>query len=190
MYAERAGYDSALWHPTCFVCSECEQGLVDLVYFWSNQKLLCGRHYCQTVWPRCSGCDEVRHRIAYHTILGYITYTAHLCESWPENDTYCLFCAPSADLLPVFSYSERWTDISSSSSLLLEVRTKPGNTLSALRHTHSLTQHSVHFKEVSALLRKGATESSKNMITVKIINTDCSWFPCCIAFKQKKQVKK
>nr|CBN80664.1 LIM and cysteine-rich domains protein 1 [Dicentrarchus labrax] len=60
VHAERAGYHSALWHPTCFVCSECGQGLVDLVYFWSDQKLLCGRHYCQTVWPRCSGCDELK----------------------------------------------------------------------------------------------------------------------------------
>uniref|UniRef100_A0A3P8U1G3 LIM and cysteine-rich domains 1 n=1 Tax=Amphiprion percula TaxID=161767 RepID=A0A3P8U1G3_AMPPE len=59
VYAERAGYHDALWHPTCFVCSECGQGLADLVYFWSNQKLLCGRHYCQTVWSRCSGCDEL-----------------------------------------------------------------------------------------------------------------------------------
>ncbi|KAM4612701.1 LIM and cysteine-rich domains protein 1 [Polymixia lowei] len=59
VYAERAGYHSALWHPACFLCSECDQGLADLVYFWSNQKLLCGRHYCQTAWPRCSGCDEL-----------------------------------------------------------------------------------------------------------------------------------
>uniref|UniRef100_A0A8D3CJJ2 LIM and cysteine-rich domains protein 1 n=1 Tax=Scophthalmus maximus TaxID=52904 RepID=A0A8D3CJJ2_SCOMX len=59
VFAERAGYRGALWHPTCFVCSECGQALVDLVYFWANQKLLCGRHYCQTVWPRCSGCDEL-----------------------------------------------------------------------------------------------------------------------------------
>ncbi|XP_078804097.1 LIM and cysteine-rich domains protein 1 isoform X2 [Oryzias latipes] len=60
VYAERAGYDCALWHPTCFRCSECNQSLVDLVYFWSCQKLLCGRHYCQSVWPRCSGCDELQ----------------------------------------------------------------------------------------------------------------------------------
>nr|XP_015814034.2 LIM and cysteine-rich domains protein 1 [Nothobranchius furzeri] len=59
VYAMHAGYHDALWHPMCFVCSECDQGLVDLVYFWSNQKLLCGRHYCQSVWPRCSGCDEL-----------------------------------------------------------------------------------------------------------------------------------
>lgn len=60
VYAERAGYHDNLWHPACFLCSECGQSLADLVYFWSNQKLLCGRHYCQSVRPRCSGCDEVR----------------------------------------------------------------------------------------------------------------------------------
>ncbi|KAK1875170.1 Testin [Dissostichus eleginoides] len=46
---------------------ECGQGLADLVYFWSNQKLLCGRHYCETVWPRCSGCDELIFSQSFHT---------------------------------------------------------------------------------------------------------------------------
>ncbi|KAM9408445.1 LIM and cysteine-rich domains protein 1 [Pholidichthys leucotaenia] len=59
VYAERAGYHGALWHPTCFTCAQCGTGLVDLVYFWSNQKLFCGRHYCEGVWPRCDGCDEL-----------------------------------------------------------------------------------------------------------------------------------
>ncbi|XP_034005811.1 LIM and cysteine-rich domains protein 1 [Trematomus bernacchii] len=67
VYAERAGYHDALWHPTCFVCAECGQGLADLVYFCSNQKLLCGRHYCETVWPRCSGCDELIFSQSFHT---------------------------------------------------------------------------------------------------------------------------
>lgn len=58
VYAERAGYDR-LWHPTCFVCAECGEMLVDLVYFWKKDNLLCGRHYCQSLRPRCSGCDEV-----------------------------------------------------------------------------------------------------------------------------------
>uniref|UniRef100_A0AAY5KTR1 LIM and cysteine-rich domains 1 n=1 Tax=Esox lucius TaxID=8010 RepID=A0AAY5KTR1_ESOLU len=59
VHAEWAGYDKQ-WHPTCFVCSECRETLVDLVYFWRQGELLCGRHYCQRVRPRCSGCDEVR----------------------------------------------------------------------------------------------------------------------------------
>ncbi|XP_036387147.1 LIM and cysteine-rich domains protein 1 isoform X1 [Megalops cyprinoides] len=58
VYAERAGYER-LWHPTCFVCAECGEALVDLVYFWKNGALLCGRHYCQSLRPRCAGCDEL-----------------------------------------------------------------------------------------------------------------------------------
>lgn len=58
VYAERAGYER-LWHPTCFVCAECGEALVDLVYFWRKETLLCGRHYCQSLKPRCPGCDEV-----------------------------------------------------------------------------------------------------------------------------------
>lgn len=58
VYAERAGYER-LWHPTCFVCVECNEALVDLVYFWRKDTLLCGRHYCQGLKPRCPGCDEV-----------------------------------------------------------------------------------------------------------------------------------
>ncbi|KAK6320819.1 hypothetical protein J4Q44_G00077950 [Coregonus suidteri] len=58
VYAEGAGYDKQ-WHPTCFVCSECGEALVDLVYFWKEGELLCGRHYCQRSRPRCAGCDEL-----------------------------------------------------------------------------------------------------------------------------------
>ncbi|XP_060926631.1 LIM and cysteine-rich domains protein 1 [Limanda limanda] len=82
VYAERAGYHGALWHPTCFVCSECGQGLVDLVYFWSNQKLLCGRHYCQSVWPRCSGCDELIFCQSLHKAKDGRTWHLHHCCCW------------------------------------------------------------------------------------------------------------
>lgn len=58
IYAERAGYDK-LWHPACFVCSSCHELLVDMIYFWKNGKLYCGRHYCDSEKPRCAGCDEV-----------------------------------------------------------------------------------------------------------------------------------
>lgn len=58
IYAERAGYDK-LWHPACFTCSTCGELLVDMIYFWKNGKLYCGRHYCDSEKPRCAGCDEV-----------------------------------------------------------------------------------------------------------------------------------
>lgn len=58
VYAERAGYDK-LWHPGCFVCYTCGELLVDMIYFWKNGNLYCGRHYCDSERPRCAGCDEV-----------------------------------------------------------------------------------------------------------------------------------
>ncbi|XP_014864189.1 PREDICTED: LIM and cysteine-rich domains protein 1 [Poecilia mexicana] len=89
VYAERAGYHDALWHPTCFVCSECGHGLADLVYFWSNQKLLCGRHYCESVWPRCCGCDEL--------IFCKSFITAEDGRTWHLQHYCCWKCGQSLD---------------------------------------------------------------------------------------------
>lgn len=63
VYADRAGY-AKQWHPACFVCAKCSEPLVDLIYFWKDGAPWCGRHYCESVRPRCSGCDEVRARAA------------------------------------------------------------------------------------------------------------------------------
>lgn len=59
VYSDRAGY-SKQWHPACFVCAKCSEPLVDLIYFWKDGAPWCGRHYCESLRPRCSGCDEVR----------------------------------------------------------------------------------------------------------------------------------
>ncbi|XP_052755714.1 protein espinas-like [Galleria mellonella] len=56
--AARAG-PSARWHPACFVCSTCQELLVDLVYFWKDGLLYCGRHHAEKLKPRCSACDEI-----------------------------------------------------------------------------------------------------------------------------------
>ncbi|KAG7278225.1 hypothetical protein CRUP_012721, partial [Coryphaenoides rupestris] len=82
VFAERAGYHSNLWHPSCFCCSVCGQGLVDLVYFWSNQKLFCGRHFCQTRWPRCSGCDELIFSTSFRTGSDGRTFHDHHYCCW------------------------------------------------------------------------------------------------------------
>ena len=34
--------------------------LVDLIYFYKDRKLYCGRHHAESTKPRCSACDEVR----------------------------------------------------------------------------------------------------------------------------------
>ena len=51
--------DSMLWHPNCFICSECNHLLIDLTYCVHDDKLYCERHYAEQLKPRCSACDEV-----------------------------------------------------------------------------------------------------------------------------------
>ncbi|CAG0895762.1 unnamed protein product [Cyprideis torosa] len=56
--ASRAGAN-AFWHPACFSCHTCQELLVDLVYFYRDGKLYCGRHHAETLKPRCAACDEI-----------------------------------------------------------------------------------------------------------------------------------
>lgn len=58
VFASRAG-PTPCWHPACFVCSTCQELLVDLIYFFNNGKIFCGRHHAELLKPRCSSCDEV-----------------------------------------------------------------------------------------------------------------------------------
>jgi hypothetical protein len=51
--------DRTLWHPSCFVCSSCEELLVDLTYCVHDDLLYCERHYAEQLKPRCAACDEV-----------------------------------------------------------------------------------------------------------------------------------
>lgn len=59
VFASRAGLGPC-WHPACFVCTTCQELLVDLIYFYQNGKIICGRHHAELLKPRCSSCDEVR----------------------------------------------------------------------------------------------------------------------------------
>ena len=56
--ASRAGPDD-FWHPACFVCDTCKEVLVDVIYFYHEGKLYCGRHHAEELLPRCAACDEV-----------------------------------------------------------------------------------------------------------------------------------
>lgn len=58
IFASRSG-PGPCWHPACFACSTCQELLVDLIYFYQNGKILCGRHHAELLKPRCSSCDEV-----------------------------------------------------------------------------------------------------------------------------------
>lgn len=56
--ASRVG-SGAAWHPACFTCRVCKEILVDLIYFYKDNHVYCGRHHAETLKPRCSACDEV-----------------------------------------------------------------------------------------------------------------------------------
>ena len=58
VFASRVGH-SQCWHPGCFVCMTCEELLVDLIYFYYEGQLYCGRHHAELLKPRCAACDEV-----------------------------------------------------------------------------------------------------------------------------------
>ncbi|CAH0551531.1 unnamed protein product [Brassicogethes aeneus] len=58
VFASRAGPNTC-WHPACFTCSICRELLVDLIYFYKEGRLYCGRHHAETIKPRCSACDEI-----------------------------------------------------------------------------------------------------------------------------------
>ncbi|XP_066935130.1 LOW QUALITY PROTEIN: prickle planar cell polarity protein 3-like [Clytia hemisphaerica] len=58
VHAWRAGKE-ACWHPACFQCTTCQELLVDLVYFYQEGRVYCGRHHAELLKPRCSACDEI-----------------------------------------------------------------------------------------------------------------------------------
>lgn len=59
VFASRAGH-GICWHPPCFICTVCNELLVDLIYFYQDGKIYCGRHHAECLKPRCAACDEVR----------------------------------------------------------------------------------------------------------------------------------
>lgn len=58
VFASRAS-PGLCWHPSCFACSTCNELLVDLIYFYHDGKIHCGRHHAELLKPRCSACDEI-----------------------------------------------------------------------------------------------------------------------------------
>ncbi|XP_028309804.1 prickle planar cell polarity protein 3 isoform X2 [Gouania willdenowi] len=58
VFASRAGH-SISWHPQCFQCATCSELLVDLIYFFQDGQIYCGRHHAERLKPRCQACDEI-----------------------------------------------------------------------------------------------------------------------------------
>lgn len=69
VHAWRAGKE-ACWHPGCFQCTTCTELLVDLVYFYQEGRVYCGRHHAELFKPRCSACDEVNIQTSNESWIG------------------------------------------------------------------------------------------------------------------------
>ncbi|XP_029105244.1 prickle-like protein 2 [Scleropages formosus] len=78
VFASRAGHNMC-WHPQCFVCSVCSELLVDLIYFYQDGKIYCGRHHAEQLKPRCSACDEIIFADECTEAEGRHWHTKHFC---------------------------------------------------------------------------------------------------------------
>ena len=70
---------SIFFHAHCFICSDCKELLVDLIYFYSNGKLYCGRHHAETIKPRCAACDELIFSKEFTKAEGLNWHLQHFC---------------------------------------------------------------------------------------------------------------
>lgn len=84
VFASRAGHGMC-WHPQCFVCGTCDELLVDLIYFYQESKIYCGRHHAERLKPRCSACDEVGKKQPHPTPC---TSTVYALSLLPASSAY------------------------------------------------------------------------------------------------------
>jgi hypothetical protein len=77
--AERAGNNIA-WHPQCFKCHSCSELLADLVYFFHEGHVYCGRDLAAILEiPRCKACDELIFTKEYTAAEGATFHVKHFC---------------------------------------------------------------------------------------------------------------
>lgn len=77
--AHRAGNDVA-WHPKCFTCNKCGDLLADLVYFYHQENIYCGRDLAEILRiPRCKACDELIFTKEYTAAEGATFHIKHFC---------------------------------------------------------------------------------------------------------------
>lgn len=77
--AHRAG-DEVAWHPKCFTCHKCGDLLVDLVYFFHQGNIYCGRDLAEVLnFERCGACDEIIWSKEYTSAEGSSFHIKHFC---------------------------------------------------------------------------------------------------------------
>nr|XP_057906963.1 prickle planar cell polarity protein 3 isoform X2 [Doryrhamphus excisus] len=78
VFANRAG-NSSCWHPQCFQCACCSELLVDLIYFYQEGQIYCGRHHAERLKPRCQACDEIIFADECTEAEGRFWHMKHFC---------------------------------------------------------------------------------------------------------------
>ncbi|XP_039483832.1 uncharacterized protein LOC120446761 [Drosophila santomea] len=77
--ADRAGKEIA-WHPGCFKCITCRELLADLVYFFHQGQVFCGRDLAiRLKIPRCRACDELIFTKEYTAAEEATFHIKHFC---------------------------------------------------------------------------------------------------------------
>lgn len=82
--------DTAMFHPSCFMCSQCGEILVDNRAFvdvgkeerghtYAKKRLFCGRHWAENRVSRCNGCDELIFDREYVFEFGHAFHRSHFC---------------------------------------------------------------------------------------------------------------
>ncbi|ROT74701.1 putative testin isoform X1 [Penaeus vannamei] len=105
IFCERAGQDKC-WHPACFCCFTCKELLADLIYFYKDGNVFCGRHFTDAAEiPRCKACDELIFGNSWTRADGFDWhihhYSCYMCDLElagqryvpdKEGYPYCLPC--------------------------------------------------------------------------------------------------
>uniref|UniRef100_UPI00358FE121 prickle-like protein 2 isoform X1 n=1 Tax=Myxine glutinosa TaxID=7769 RepID=UPI00358FE121 len=103
VFTSRAG-PQACWHPGCFVCTTCRELLVDLIYFYQERNVYCGRHHAELLKPRCAACDEIIFADECTEAEGRHWHTKHFCCQecacvlggqryvMKDGQPFCCFC--------------------------------------------------------------------------------------------------
>ncbi|XP_061839384.1 uncharacterized protein prickle3 isoform X2 [Nerophis lumbriciformis] len=78
VFASRAGNGNC-WHPQCFQCACCSELLVDLIYFYQDGQIYCGRHHAERLKPRCQACDEIIFADECTEAEGRFWHMKHFC---------------------------------------------------------------------------------------------------------------
>ncbi|MBZ3874152.1 Prickle-like protein 2 [Sciurus carolinensis] len=77
-FATHAGH-GVCWHPPCYICTICNELLVDLFYFYQDGKIYCGRHHAECPKSRCAASNEIIFADECTEAEGHHWHMNHFC---------------------------------------------------------------------------------------------------------------